>query len=172
MKKSIFVFVFLFVALTAVMSQNILVLEKPGIKKNYKYNKGDKIELRTADSVSVKGMITAITDTTIILDFYTEIKIRHIIQISRPRWGVSILSSALLYGGIGLLVVEALNGALSNSGTINSNVLYGGAVAAAAGALMFPLHKARFPITKDKWRLKVLEVEKEFNYQKNKPIKF
>jgi hypothetical protein len=171
MKKIIIAALFLLAPLIPVLSQNILVMEKAGFKKNYKYNQGDKIMLKTKDSVNVKGMITTISDTSIVLDFYTEIKLRNIIQVNRTRWGISILSKALLIGGAGLVIVEAVNGVINGTG-INTNVLYIGAGAAAAGALLYPFDKSRYTIGPDKWKLKVLQIEKNFEYQKNKPIKF
>ena len=172
MKKVIFSGIFLLFLTISLVAQNVLVLEKPGNKKNFKYFLGDKIELQTKDSINMKGTITAIKDTVIVLDYYTEFSVSKIKQVSRTRWGVSILSKILMIGGAGLVVVEGINSAISSSGNLNNNILYIGAGAAAAGALLIPLQKARYPIAPDKWKLKILEVDKQFNYQKNKPIKF
>jgi hypothetical protein len=171
MKKIALWSMLVLVTLQPVISQNILVLEKPGVKKNFKYKEGDKIDLKTRDSITLKGMITSIKDTLITLNFYTEVRLHNVMQVTRTRWAISILSKVLLIGGAGMIIVEALNGAISNTPS-NTNFYYYGAGAAAAGALTYPLEKARYPIGPDKWRLKVLVVEKEFNYQKNKPVKF
>jgi hypothetical protein len=162
-----------FLASTAgVFAQNILVLEKQDFKKSFKYFQGDKIDLRTADSVNLKGQITAIKDTVIMLNFYTEVKLNNIAQVNRPRWLVNILSRVLIIGGAGLILIEAANGILNERGTMNEVVLYGGVAAVAVGALSIPFDKAKYPIAPDKWRLKILTADKEFNYQKNKPITF
>lgn len=157
---------------TGFAQKNVLVLEKPGNKKSYKYFEGDKIELQTTDSLSFKGMITSIKDTVIVLDFYTGLEINRIKEVHRTRWAISILSKVLMMGGAGLIVVEAVNSAISTSGSLNTNYLYYGAGAAAVGALLIPLQKARYQIASDKWKIKVLQIDKEFNYQKNKTISF
>lgn len=172
--KNLMIAVFLTAACSvpALAQKNILVLEKPGNKKNFKYYEGDKIELRTRDSLMIKGMISAVKDSLIVLDFYTEVRIKNIAEVQRPRWGVNILSKVLMIGGIGLIALEAINGAVSSSGNINTNTLYLGAGAAGAGALLIPLQKSHLYIKEGQWKVKILPIESEFKYQKNKTIQF
>jgi uncharacterized ubiquitin-like protein YukD len=173
MKKILIVALLLFSIIGPALAQkNVLVLENLGTKKNVKYYEGDKIELRTSDSVSVKGLISAIKDTVIVLDFYSEIAISKVVEVQRTRWAISILSKILMIGGAALVVLESVNSAISSSGSLNMNTLYIGAGGAAAGALLIPLQKSRHTIAKDKWKLKILPMETEFNYQKNKTIQF
>jgi hypothetical protein len=156
----------------AMAQKNVLVLEKPGNKKSFKYFEGDKIELRTKDSLTVKGLVSAIKDTVIVINFYTEVRVSRIAEIQRTRWGVSILSKILMAGGAAMVLVESINGAISSDGNINMNYLYYGAGAAAAGALLIPLQKSHYVIAPEKWKVKILPVDQQFNYQKNKTIQF
>lgn len=172
MKKIMILFAILAAGIGPGYAQNILVLEKADSKKSFKYREGDKIELRTRDSVAYKGLVTAVKDTVIVVNFSQEVRIANIAQITRPRWLVSIASKVLLIGGAGLIVVQALNGMLSEAGGMSETVLYSGVAAVAVGALMIPFDKSRYVIAPGKWKLKILEVEKEFKYQKNKPINF
>ncbi len=173
MKKVFFILLLSFIAAAPVVAQkNVLVLENLAKKKNFKYYEGDKIELKTTDSLVVKGMISAIKDTVFVLDFYTEISVRKVMSVQRTRWAVSILSKILMIGGAGLVILESVNSAISSTGNMNMNTLYIGAGGAAAGAVLIPLQKAKYNIAPDQWKIKILPVETEFNYQKNKTIQF
>jgi hypothetical protein len=173
MKKTFLVISLILISVVLCSAQkNVVVLEKPGNVKNFKYFEGDKIEIQTTDSLEVKGMITAIRDTSIVMNFYTEVSINKIKTVYRTRWAVSILSKVLMIGGVGLVLVEAVNGAISSNGNMNENYLYIGAGTAAAGALLIPLQKAKYHIAPDKWKIKILPIDKEFQYQKNKTIQF
>lgn len=173
MKKIVIGFILALVLTTPSLAQkNVMVLENPGNKKSFKYYEGDKIEFRTTDSLLVKGLISSIKDTTFILDFYTEMSVRKVMEVQRNRWGVNILSKLLMVGGVGLIALETINGAVSSSGNININTLYIGAGAAGAGALLIPLQKSHHRIGPDQWKLKILPMEGQFNYQKNKTIGF
>lgn len=152
--------------------KNVMVLENPGNKKSYKYYEGDKIELKTSDSITVKGLISSIKDTVFVLDFYTEIAVSKVMEVQRPRWAVNILSKILMLGGAAMVILESVNSAVSSSGNMNMNYLYIGAGAVGAGALLIPLQKSHHTIAPDKWKLKILPMETEFNYQKNKTISF
>lgn len=173
MKKiALAVFFFLAMISLAPAQKNVLVLEKQGNKKNFKYYEGDKIEFRTTDSLMMKGMISSIKDTTITLDFYSEISVKKIAEVQRQRWAINILSKVMMIGGIGLVALEAVNGAISTSGDINPNTLYLGAGIAGAGALLIPLQKSHLYVGPEQWKIKILPAESQFNYQKNKPIQF
>lgn len=172
MKKIFLLVVLSLITASSVIAQrNVLVLENLAKAKSFKYFEGDKIEIQTTDSVTVKGMITAIKDTSIVLDFYSEISLHKIKTVYRTRMLISIVSKVLMIGGAGLVILEAVNGAI-NANSLNENVLYTGVGMTAAGALMIPFQKAKYPIGPDQCRVKILAVDKEFDYQKNKTIKF
>jgi hypothetical protein len=152
--------------------KNVLVVEKSGNVRSFKYFEGDKIEVHTTDSLELKGMITAIKDSSFVLDFYTEVSLSKVKTVLRTRWAISIISKVLMIGGAGLVIIEAVNGAISSNGSMNENSLYIGAATAAAGALLIPWQKARFDILSAEWKIKILKTEQDHNYQKNKTIRF
>jgi hypothetical protein len=173
MKKILLLVSLVLISFTALFAQsrNVMVLENLAKGKNFKYFEGDKIEVETTDSVTVKGMITAIKDSTFVLDFYSEISIHKIKTVYRTRALISILSKVMMIGGAGLVILEAVNGAISSS-SMNENLLYTGVGITAAGALMIPFQKAKYPIGPGQSKLKILAIDTQFDYQKNKSIKF
>lgn len=163
MKKMILAFALVFSILAPALAQkNILVLERPGNTKNFKYFVGDKIELVTIDSLTRKGVISAINDSVFVLDYYTEVPLKSVAQIQRDRWALKILSRVMMIGGVGLIALEAVNGAISSDGNINPNTLYAGAGIAAGGILLIPLRKSHYYISPDQWKIKILSANTQF----------
>ncbi len=171
-----YISVLLLVVLSGLMpvsaQKNVLILENQATKKMFKYYEGDKIEVRTTDSLTVKGMISAVRDSAVVLDFYTELRLDKIREVQRNRMIVNVLSKVLMIGGVGLVAVVGISEAVAGTGNLNMNLLYAGAGGAAAGALLIPLQKSHHYIGPTQWKLKVVPVEKDFNYQKNKTITF
>lgn len=151
---------------TASAQKNVLILENQAREKIIRYYEGDKIEVRTSDSITLKGMISSITDSAMVLDFYTEVKLTKVREVQRNRMFVNVLSKVLMIGGVGLVAVVGISEAVSGSGNLNMNLLYTGAGVAAAGALLIPLQKSNHPIGPEQWNLRVLPVDKDVYYPK------
>jgi len=154
----------LFTLVPAMAQKNVMVLENLGNKKSFKYYEGDKIEIKTSDSITLKGLISSIKDSVFVLDFYTEISVRKVIEVQRPRWAVNILSKVLMLGGAAMVILESVNSAVSSSGNMNMNYLYISAGAVGAGALMIPLQNSPHGIAADNWQLMILPMENRFNH--------
>ncbi len=138
--------------------QKLLVLEKAGTVKNYKYKTGDKIRIETVrDNLVYMGEITEIKDSSIIIESYTEIKLREICKVFRQRELMRTFSGAAISGGVFYLSLDAVNGVINNdSPIIAKNTLIASGILVGAGLLMRQFVFRKFE-TKVKWRLKILD---------------
>jgi hypothetical protein len=140
------------------IGQKLLVLEKAGTAKNFKYKTGDKIRLETVrDNLVFSGKITEIKDSSIIIESYNEIKLREISQVFRERSLMRLFSGAAISGGLFYLSLDAVNGILNNdSPVIAKNTLIASGILVGTGLIMRQFFFRKFE-TKEKWRLKILD---------------
>lgn len=141
-----------------IMGQKLLVLEKAGTAKNYKYKTGDKIKVETVrDNLVFSGKITEIKDSSIIIESYNEIKLREICQVFRERSLMQLFSGAAISGGLFYLSLDGINGIINNdSPIIAKNTIIASGILVGTGLIMRQFFYRKFE-TKEKWRLKILD---------------
>ncbi len=140
-------------------SQRILLVEKAGKFKNYKYAVGDNITVRTHPyGEKHSGTLHEVTDTSILLNFDDEIMLKDIQRIIRPRWGLSFVSKITRIAGAGYFVLDVVNNAITGNPTIvdKTTLLISGGLVAFSYALV-PLQNKRIK-PGDTWRIKVLNM--------------
>jgi hypothetical protein len=140
-------------------AQRILLVEKPGKFKNYKYFMGDDITVKThTHSKNMRGTIHDITDTSIVINFDTEIMLDDIEKILRPRWGLGLLSKITRIAGAGYFAIDVVNNAISNRPPIvdENTVIISASLVAFSYALV-PFHNRRLK-AENQWRIKVLNM--------------
>lgn len=140
------------------MGQKLLVLEKAGTVKNYKYKVGDKITVETRrDKLVFSGSLTEIKDSTIVIENYNEIKLTEISRVLRKRELLRIFSGAAISAGVFYISLDALNGLINNdSPVIAESTLIASGALIGSGLLMklFVIRKIDLEV---KWRLKILD---------------
>ncbi|MDT8392605.1 MAG: hypothetical protein RQ761_02085 [Bacteroidales bacterium] len=141
-----------------VQAQRILLVEKPGTFKNFKYFVGDEIILKTMPfNDKIAGSIHFITDSSIVVDFDQEIMLNEIESVLKPRWGFGLLSGFTRYAGAGYLVLDIVNNAINHEVMVDKNTLIISGSLVAFSYAIVPLHTRKLTIG-DRWRIKVLNL--------------
>lgn len=140
-------------------AQRILLVEKQGKFKNYKYFVGSDITVRTAPYGDKSGgTIHEITDTSILINFDNEIMLEDIQMVMRPRWGLGLLSKITRVAGAGYFILDVVNNSINGSPTIvDKNTLMISAGLVAFSYALVPIHNKRIK-RGEKWRIKVLNM--------------
>ena len=139
-------------------AQRVLLIEKPGKFKNYKYFVGDDIMLKTAPySQKYEGTIHEISDTSIIINFDNEIMLKDINKVLRKRTGLPWLSIITRALGAGYLLLDVVNNALNNEPIIDQQTVMISAGLVAFSYALVPLHNRHLK-RGEKWRIKVLNM--------------
>jgi len=142
-------------------AQQYLVLQKKGTVKNFKYQVSSEITVQVERGELIySGRITKINDSSFVLDNLNEIYLKEINKVLRKRRFIRVLSKVLLYGGVGYVGLEGVNGLINDySPVISQNTLIiGGSMVATSFALR-PFYTRRFDC-REKWVLKILDFEK------------
>jgi len=139
-----------------VFSQNMLLVEKPGTVKNYKYFAGDQISLQTKSGEKISGPINIIRDSNLIVDFTHELLFSDIEVVYQPRVLVKLLSSALIVGSAVYIGLDFINGGSRGKSFSENKSLQTSAAILASGIGLSFLGKKRMHIEKKKWRIRVL----------------
>ena len=140
-------------------SQNIFILEKPGTIKNYKYYQNNQIKIKTHSSDTIiKGTITYIRDSSIIIDYANEIYLNDMALIYKKRWGFSFLQTLFFAAGGPYLLISMLNGLINDDSPIipKETLIISGSLI-VAGIALTPLTTRRCKIDNKKWRVKILD---------------
>ena len=151
---------FILIASSAI-AQQYLVLEKAGTARNFKYKPGDDITIGMKNSGFVfSGTISAIGDTSFIMDTYTELKFNKIQYVYRARSLMKILPGFLMTAGIGYIALSGVNRTINHEYPIlDESILITGAVLVGSSLAIRPLKTRKFDLT-DKWRLKTIDFER------------
>ncbi len=142
---------------TALFSQNMLLVERPGTVKNYKYFAGDHISLKTKDGVKISGPINIIRDTNLIVDFINELSLSEIETVYKPRRLVQLGSSALIAGSLMYTGLDLLNGGSSGKSFSKNAGLQTSIAILATGLGMQFFTKKKMHIDNEKWRIRILK---------------
>ncbi len=155
MKQIMFLIIMQFIIISAI-SQNILVVEKPGKVNNIKYRVGERIELKTINGERIKGIINQIRDTAVVVNYYM-VKNSDIKNIYTLRRLVSAFSFVGIEGGLGYVVIDGFNGLINNESPIIANsTLKTGGIMFGAGILLRSIAKRKRHIDNENWRIRVL----------------
>jgi len=140
-------------------TQRVLLVEKPGKFKNFKYKVGDDILVKVAPyGEKQEGIIHEVSDSSILINFDNEIMLDDIQMILRPRWGTKLLSKVTRVAGAGYFVLDVVNRAINNdSPVVDENTLMISAGLVAFSYALVPLHNRRMK-KGEKWRIKVLNM--------------
>lgn len=155
----ILVFLSFFLLVNTVYTQRVLLVEKAGKFRNYKYFVGDDIILKTAPyNTKHEGVIHEVTDTSILLNFDDEVMIEDIQMVLRPRWGLGLLARITRIAGAGYFALDVVNRSINSEFPIvTQNTAIISASMVAFSYALLPLQKRRIK-RGEKWRVKVLNM--------------
>lgn len=152
---------FFFILAVATYSQQYLVVQKYGTVKNFKYEVNDKISFQTLKGeFFIEETITYITDSTITVDTFYEVKLKNIATVLRPRIFVIALSEIFfIRAGIAYVAIVGINGIIHNeSPVIDEQTLLISASMVAIGFALKPFFTRKLDAT-GKWCLKVIDFD-------------
>jgi len=143
-----------------VISQKLLVLEKAGTVKNFKYKVGDNIVVESAHGDQVfSGPLTEIKDTSIVIKYYNEVSIHEIAKVYRQRTMFRVFSGAAISAGIFYFSLDGANRIINNdSPVIPESTIIASGILIGSGFLMKNIIKRKFDMKKN-WRLKILNFD-------------
>jgi hypothetical protein len=95
-------------------AQTMLVVERPGTVKNYIYQAGQNIRLKTKSGKKISGPINIIKDSSLVVDYVNDLEIKDIAFVYKPRpllnsFGTFFMGGSLLYIGLGTLNSDNLS---------------------------------------------------------------
>ncbi|MBM3435949.1 MAG: hypothetical protein FJY07_07030 [Bacteroidetes bacterium] len=140
-------------------SQNLLILERPGTIKNYKYELNDPVKLKTIVNDSlISGKLTMIDDSTIIINQITPVRLSDIGKVYRTRWGFTFLQGLFITAGVPYLLISTINGIINNDNPLvpKETLIISGSLI-AAGAMITPLTGRKFKTDNKRWRMRILD---------------
>jgi hypothetical protein len=150
---------FILISSNICRGQNIFVLEKTmgGGIRMYKTN--EHIKLKTVSSnKKIEGRIYLISDSSLVLNYETEIMLDDIAEIYRSRHMFRLLQTLSLTAGLLYLSISTLNGLINNDNPIvpeETLKISGGLL--IAGVLLTPLTTRVHKIKENKWKVKILD---------------
>lgn len=162
-------FTFLLITSSAIDAQQYFIIENFRSQRNFKYKVSDNIAIVTkAGNFKIAGTLTQITDSSIFIDNYTEIKIQNIQSVVRTRKFIRMMSGLFfIRGGIAYLAIVGLNSAINHeTPIIDEQTAIISASMIATGFALKPLIHRKYKVDKG-WRIKILD----FN-RMNEPGKY
>ena len=136
--------------------QNILLLEKSGGRKNFKYFTGNEIAIKTS-SLFIKDIILFIDSNKVNLKNYGTLMIDSVEAVYRLRFGMSLLSKSCFTAGAGYFVIGTANQAITGNGPVFDKVIVIPSALLMGVAIIF--HQVRYRSVKtvnSQWKLKGL----------------
>jgi hypothetical protein len=157
----LFILLFLLLFTGNAVAQMLLVVDKPGSRKRFKYYAGDVIRVSTTNyKRPVEGIISHMTDSSLILNFATPVQLDSITIFHKQRYFVSLLTPIAWTAGAGYFIIDGINRTLNKEWPVISErtwqtslVLFG------AGAAVLPLRYSCFRISEEKWRIRILNLK-------------
>ncbi|MCD6112562.1 MAG: hypothetical protein J7J86_04745 [Bacteroidales bacterium] len=155
-----YIILILIICISSLQAQNILLLEKPGKIKNYKYKKGDEIHLSILTNYNIleniSGKIKKINSNNLLIN-NNKISVKDIKCVYRERFFVSFMERACYNAILGYFIFIIPNNIINNDKIINKNdaIIISSLISSTA---MFGLIKEKKYITDNKkWRIKILD---------------
>jgi hypothetical protein len=152
-------FTFFLIATSAINAQQYFIIENFKSQRNFKYQVSDNIAIITkAGDFKIAGTLTQITDSSIFIDNYTEIKIHNIQSVVRTRKFIRKMSGLyFIGGGIAYLSIVGLNNAINHdTPIIDEQTAIISASMIATGFALKPLIHRIYKVEKG-WRIKILD---------------
>lgn len=124
-----------------------------------KFSIHDNIRLQSKLSDKrLQGKITNISDSSLTLNYATEVMIRDIQKVYTHRWGFRMLQRLSIISGVMYLIISATNSAVNSDGTlISQETLTISGCLIIGGVLLTPLVTRTHDISKGKWKIKLLD---------------
>ncbi len=147
--------------LGSVSAQQYLIVQKNGKVKNFKYQTGDEIMLQIKNGdFNLKGEITKLSDTSLTIDSYLEIRYSNISKVLRPRAFLTRLSKLFfIRGGVAYVTIVGINGLINNdSPMIDEQTIAVSASMVAIGFVMKPFYIRKLDLTKN-WHIKMINFD-------------
>ena len=139
--------------------QNIFVLEKVRKGGIRMYYENDFIKIKTkAKEKIVEGKILLISDSSLIVNYGTEVLLSDIEAVYKERRMLRLLQSlSLLAGGL-YVSISALNGLINNDNPlVPSETLKISGGLLIGGILLTPLTSRKFIVNEKRWSVKILD---------------
>lgn len=142
---------------TGVEAQQLMLLQNTRNLKNYKYYPGDIIHIKViTDNRVIEGAITCLTDSTVCIGEWEEVKYSEIKVVYRDRLFIPLLSGLLLTGGVAYFAVDSFNRLINDDAPViqaQTVAISGGLVALSFG--LMPLKYRR--INTKTWKIGMLD---------------
>ena len=149
-----------FIMTPEIKAQNyLLLLKKKGSPKNHKFRLGSDISLRASTKdKKITGTIHQITDTTILVDFMTEVNFEDISYVYRDRYFFKLFSTVLFIAGGGYFLLDGFNRAINQQYPIitQNTLVVTGSLVGVGFAFKF-MDTRKYRIGKN-WELQILDL--------------
>lgn len=140
-------------------AQQYFVIENFSTLKNFKYQVNNNITVQTrAGGFILTGKITLITDSSIFLDHFTELKIKNIQAVVKTRKFLKKMSGLyFIRGGLAYLGIVGINSAINHEYPIidKQTAMISGTMVATGFALK-PFIRRKMDTDKG-WHIKILD---------------
>jgi hypothetical protein len=142
-------------------AQQYLILQKRGTTKNFKYQTGYRISLKTVKGdFHISGEITSMKDASIWIDNQMEVELSNVAVVYRRSRFLNKLSwMFFIRGGAAYFLIDGANRTINGEyPVIHKSTLIISSAMIAAGMAIRPLITRRFDLS-DKWRLQILDFD-------------
>jgi hypothetical protein len=137
----------------------ILLLKKKNHPKNYKYRLADEVKVSSVlEGRKISGQIHQMTDSSIVVNFNTEILLEDISMVYRERYFFKLFSPILVIAGTGYFILDGFNRTINRHyPIITENTMMVSASIIAVGFIFKPLDTKRYRIGRN-WELQMLDM--------------
>lgn len=154
-----FLIIILLLACFKANSQDIVLLEKPGTVKNFKFYKGSiiKVSMMEGDSI-IEGEITGIQDSGFILNNQLYLRPHDIHELYKPRKFFSFTRSLFLTAGISYFALDITNRTLNTDKPFiheETLIISSSLILAGIGSELMKYRVCR--IDNFRWRIRILK---------------
>lgn len=154
--RIVYILLVLFISNIA-FSQTMMVVEKPGTVRNYIFEAGQYISLKTKSGEKISGPINIIRDSSLVVDFVHELEVSDILFVYKPRQLMNIFGTAFMGGSIMYLSLDAINGGMKGKKLSEDSGFLVATGFFATGVVMKIFSKKKMRIDNEKWRIKILK---------------
>ncbi len=147
------------------LGQKYLVFDKPGLVKRVRFYPNENLIFRANNSKTfIEDRIVDFNDNTILfentlsinVDSIQYIRVKSNTTFSKFR---SVLSSVMITGGAGYLIIDAFNNGINNSDIFDQKSVNASAILVLAGMLIKPWKHRKHKIGNNK-RLYIIDMDK------------
>ena len=161
MKIKIIVLVFLMILISGskfLSAQKMIIVERPGTIKNFKYKKGNKIYCKINNTKLLFGTISKVSDSSFCLNKNIEVKIKEISVIFKLRGFFYRSYPKIRLAGFGFLLANTINRTIHNQeGVFDKSGLISGFSIIGFSYVMQAL-AFRKQVIGEKWRIKIIDL--------------